>query len=143
MGFFSLYIISFCSSVLVLMSMFSSLERSAEKGFRPLSNYSDFAVNVLQQKNISRQLCLKLGFAGCTFKFFSFQSPFTQFSEFLGGLLNLSHLRSVMKMENVSRREGVYAGRRNNSLNFGKTSEIKEERVDQFQFLCSEVEPSN
>lgn len=98
-------------------------------------------VNVPRQKNISRQLCLKLGFAGV---FFVFQRPFIQFCAFVGKSVNLSHLRSIMKMGKISRHEGAYAVMRNNFIDLWKTSEIEEGGVTNvIQFVCSEIEPSN
>lgn len=100
-------------------------------------------INVPQQKNISRQLCLKLGFAVCL-DFFKFQRPFTQFCAFVGRSVSLSHLRSIMKMEKIFRHEGAYAVMRNNFINLGKASEIEEGGLTNLiYFLCSEVEPLN
>lgn len=75
-------------------------------------------VNVPQQKNTSRQLCLKLGFASWVFVGFFllllFQRPFTQSCAFVGRAVNLSHFRSIMKMGKISRHKGAYAVMRNN-----------------------------
>jgi len=80
--------------------------------------------NMPKQKSISRQLCLKLGFAAlCSVVF---QRPLTQFCSCVGRSVDLSHPRSGMKMGEISRPEGVYVVMKNNFTNLGKTSEIEE-----------------
>lgn len=52
-------------------------------------------VNVPQQKNISRQLCLKLDFVGFWGGFFSISEALYSVSSIVGRPVNLNHLNQL------------------------------------------------